>query len=390
MSLTKLAVDGGKPIRSQWLPYGRQNIEEEDIRAVEAALRKDIITRGPSVSAFESAVADFVKMPYAVAFSSATAGLHAVMAMYKKTDDFLMVTSPITFCATANAARYVDGKIHFHDVEEATMNLDAKSLQIPQGTNVVTAVDFAGNPCDYVALRKIQSKGNFKIVSDAAHSLGASFHGEPAGAQADASVFSFHPVKSITTAEGGMVVVRDKAEYDFLRMFRDHGIRRTDTPGFYAQEILGYNFHITDLQCALGLSQLKRLPRFVKRRREVAQFYIDHWKDHPLIQLPQVTTGAESSWHLFPIRINFSALKVDRSQFLKALHAENIGANVHYIPVYFHPYYERLGFQKGICPNAERVYAEEISLPIFPSLTENDMKDVCRAVDKLLEAYKAV
>lgn len=389
-AITKLAQDGGRPIRQSPLPYSRQVVDESDIKAVEKALRGDLITRGPVVEAFEQAVADFSGMPYAIAFSSATAALHAVMAMYKVKAKSKVVTTPITFAATANAVRYCDGDVVFSDVERSTMNLSVESLSKIDLTDVsvVAAVDFSGNPCRYNELKELQKKHSFALIDDASHSLGGSYAGKPIGSQADLSVFSFHPVKSITTGEGGIAVVRDKAQAEFLRRFRAHGIIRGNVPGYYEQEFLGYNYNITDIQCALGLSQLKRLPRFVDRRNEIAAAYLDRLKAFPALELPSVTPGSRSSWHLFALRVHFDQLKVGREDFLRALHAENIMANVHYIPVYFHPYYRQLGYKKGLCPVAEDSYAREVSIPVFPAMSDADIDDVVAALEKLLNAFQ--
>jgi perosamine synthetase len=386
-STVKLAKEGGQPIRKTWLPYSRQIVDQDDIDQVSKALRGEIITRGPYVEAFERAVADFVEMPFGVAFSSATAALHAVMAMFQISSGKKVVTSPNTFAATANAVRYCGGEVIFKDVEAGTMNLNPDSLGDLSGVSVVTAVDFAGNPCRYDSLQKFKTQFGFKLVDDASHSLGGSFRGKPIGSQADVSVFSFHPVKSMTTGEGGMVVVRDAKEAEFLRQFRSHGLKRFETPGYYEQEFLGYNYNMTDINCALGLSQLKKLPGFVKRRNELASYYSEHLSKLPLLTVPEVTEGSTSSWHLYALRVGFEGLNVSREDFLRALHAENIGANVHYIPVYFHPYYRNLGYPRGLCPVAEKAYFQEISIPLFPTMTESDARDVVLALTKLLEHF---
>lgn len=389
LATQKLARDGGKPIRSTLLPYSRQVVDEDDINLVAQALRGDLITRGPFVERFERTVAGFVGMPYAVAFTSATAALHAVMAMLGVKKGTKVITSPITFAATANAVRYCDGEVVFVDVEASTMNLDPQALAKTSLSDVacVAAVDFAGNPCRYDELKALQKKNPFVLLDDASHSLGGSLGDKLIGSQADLSVFSFHPVKSMTTGEGGMVVCRDKEQATFLQRFRSHGIVRGNVPGYYEQEFLGFNYNITDIQCALGLSQLKRLPKFIARRNEIAEAYQSRLKNFADLILPAVTSGARSAWHLYPLRVRFENLKVSREDFLRALHAENIGANVHYIPVYFHPYYRDLGYKKGLCPVAEKAYSQEVSIPVFPTMTDEDVDDVCRALEKLLTHF---
>lgn len=387
LKASKLVLNGGEPIRKTMLPYGHQLIEDDDIQAVISALKQDMITRGPSVEGFERAVAEFVKMPYAVAFSSATAALHAVYALLGVKEGVRVVTTPNTFAATSNAVLYCGGTVEFQDVCPKTLNLDADGLKNLNGVRVVTAVDFSGNPCDYEALSALKKKYGFKLVDDASHSLGGTLHKKPVGGLADISIFSFHPVKTMTTGEGGMVVVRDVAEAEFLRQFRGHGIVRTNIPGFYRQESLGFNYNITDIQCALGTSQLKKLPKWVSRRNEIAEKYHAFFRNFEALQIPQVTSGAVSAWHLYPLRLRLDKLSCNREGFLRALHAENIGANVHYIPVHWHPYYQSLGFQRGLCPIAEAEYLREVSLPLFPGMTERDIVDVCQAVEKIVTAY---
>lgn len=384
-ALQQLAQSGGKPIRQTLLPYSRQLVDESDIKAVEEALRADIITRGPYVDKFEKTVAELVGMPFAVSFTSATAALHAVMSCYKIAPDKKVLTTPITFAATANSVRYCGGQVVFSDVERSTMNLDPNLIS-DGSVDMVVAVDFAGNPCRYNELRKKQKEAGFILVDDASHSIGAMYDGALVGSHADMTVFSFHPVKAMTTGEGGMVVTKDKEAADYLRQFRSHGIVRGEVPGYYEQRFLGYNYNMTDIQAALGLSQLKRLPSFIARRNELASTYLDRLKHFPL-ELPAVTPGARSGWHLFPVRLLLDKLTVSREDFLRALHAENIGANVHYIPVHFHPYYQGLGYKPGLCPVAESSYAAEVSIPLYQGMTDQDQTDVVLALEKLLNAF---
>jgi len=388
MEHLKLALEGGKPVRNELLSYGRQSINEEDIQLVTHVLRGEFITRGPAVEAFERAIADYVEMPYAVAFNSATSALHAAMALVGVKENSRVITTPNTFAATSNAVLYQNGRPEFQDVRSDTLNLDAKALTHLEGVTAVVPVDFAGNPCDYDDLRALQKRYGFKIIADASHSLGAFYHNKKVGSLADLTIFSFHPVKPITTAEGGMIVCRDKEEFEFLQKFRSHGLVRTSKPGFYKIELLGYNYNITDLQCALGLSQLKRLPDFNRRRGGVAEFYNEAFSKNEFLEIPKVTEGAISSWHLYPIRLHLEKLIQNRDEFLRALIAENIGANVHYIPVHWHPLYQSLGYKRELCPVYEKEYLREISLPLHQAMTESDAKDVVRAVDKVLTAFK--
>ena len=383
----KLAIEGGEPVRKQLLPYGRQLLEDDDREAVMKVLNSDWITRGPCVQAFEDQVAEWADMPYAVAFSSGTAALHAAMSALNIQDGKTVVVPPLTFAATANSVLYCHGQVKFIDVLRDTMNIDPERLSAFSKASVVVAVDFAGNPCDYDVLQQWKRRSSFHLVADAAHSFGASYKGKRVGCLADLTVLSFHPVKSITTAEGGMLLTWDKALSDFLRCFRDHGIQRSSEPGFYELRFLGFNYHITDLQCALGLSQLTKLKRFIRRRTEIAEMYHQFFGKISCVEIPRLTAGAQSAWHLYPIRLYLEKLTVDRDTFLKALIAENIGANVHYIPVHWHSLYQKQGFQRGLCPVAETQYLREISLPIFPGMRDEDVQDVCRAVEKVCLAY---
>jgi len=382
MQASKLAKDGGTPVRAIFLPYGKQSIDESDIQAVTEVMRSDWITRGPKVKAFEEALAEYCQMPYAVAYHTATAGLHASMALYGVKPGVRVAVPAITFAATSNAAFYCGGEVDFVDVRADTMNIDES--KIPSHAKVVAAVDFAGNPCDYERLSKIVK---VPLIVDAAHSLGGTFKGKPVGSYGSAAVLSFHPVKSLTTGEGGAVLVRDKAEADFLRQFKNHGIVGEVQPGYIPQTMLGYNYHMTEFQAALGLSQLKRLNKFISRRRAVAEFYNQELARFTALELPKLTVGAESAWHLYPIRLKLDLLNCDRDDFLKALRAENIGAQVHYMPVYWHPHYQERGYQKGSCPQAEAQYLREISLPIFPDIKEEDLRDVLSALEKLFLAF---
>jgi perosamine synthetase len=376
----KLARDGGVPIRSTYLPYGKQSIDDSDVQSVASVLKSDWLTRGPKVKEFEEALASYCEMPFAIAFQSATAGLHAAMALLGASSGKSVAVPAITFAATSNAALYCGADVKFVDVRADTLNIDES--KIPSGISIVAAVDFAGNSCDYTKI-----KTDAPVLVDAAHSLGGKFQGRPVGAFGDVVVLSFHPVKSMTTGEGGAVLVRDPAQAEFLRRFKNHGIVGEIEPGYSPQEFLGYNYHMTEMQAALGVSQLKKLDRFVSRRQAVAEFYLKELKKFSALELPRVTAGAESAWHLFPVRLRLEQLNVDRLEFLKALRAENIGAQVHYMPVYWHPHYQKRGYQKGLCPVAEAEYQRELSIPIFADIREDDLRDVLRAFDKLLNAF---
>lgn len=384
-----LAIHGGKPVRNQVLPYARQSISEEDRQAVLEVLQSDYITRGPKVRGFEEGLAEYCNMPYAVAFSSATAGLHASMALAGLAPGEKAIVPAITFAATANAVLYCGAELEFADVRRDSLNLNVHELKQVTSFKAIAAVDFAGQACDYERLDKRRGGRNTRVIADAAHSLGGSFLDQKVGSLADINVLSFHPAKSMTTGEGGAVLVRSEEDAQFLRRFRNHGIVPESRIPFAPQESLGFNYHMTEIQAALGISQLKRLDGFIEARRSIAEEYSKQLSGLDFIELPQVLENVESAWHLYPIRLNLEKLSVDRDQFLKALKAENIYAQIHYVPVYWHPYYQGLGYKRGLCPVAEQEFLRELSIPIFPDMSGEDQKDVVRALGKLGEALKA-
>lgn len=390
----ELAIRGGAPIRSSVLPYGRQIVDEEDIAAVVDVLRSDWLTTGPKVGEFEETFARQVGAKEAVAVSNGTAALHAaIYALDIQPGDEVIVT-PMTFAASANCVLYQGGRPVFADVELDTLLLDPAQVEakITPRTKAIVAVDYAGQPCDYDALTAIAGQHHLALVADACHAAGGADHGRPVGSLADLSVFSFHPVKHLTTGEGGMITTDSAELAQRMRLFRNHGItsdhrQRAQTGGFYYEMVdLGYNYRITDIQCALGLSQLRKLPEFVRRRQQIAAQY-----DRGLVEIPQVAPlavreGVSHAYHLYMVRFDTDALGVTRADVFAALRAENIGVNVHYIPVHLHPFYrERLGTGPGLCPVAESAYERLITLPIFPAMTDADVADVVAAVKKVVE-----
>ncbi len=383
-----LAIEGGSPHRQSYLPYSCQSISADDKAAVLSVLDQALITRGPAVDRFENDLKGITGSFHAIAMTSATAGLHAVMSLLARQGPIEVFTSPLTFAATGNAVLYVGGSLRFVDIDPRTMNLSLDLLEERLVTrdrskkSVVLAVDFAGNPCDYDRLRDLQNRFGFILVSDAAHSLGATYRGRSVGQWADYAVLSFHPVKSITTGEGGAVLCHSSEDAQYFREFRSHGIVRSGGVCYYEQRFLGFNYNMTDIQAALGSSQLKCLSQFVEKRNYWASSYSEMLKSLPL-ELPQVTEAAVSAWHLYPVRITTPE---NRDRMLQALHAENIGVNVHYIPVYWHPFYKTLGYERGLCPQAEKAYKTEISLPLFPHMTESDLLDVVGALAKVLRS----
>jgi perosamine synthetase len=391
-----LAIEGGTPVRKTLLPYGRQSIDEADIQAVVAVLRSDWLTTGPKVGEFEEVFARRVGAKYAVAFSSGTAALHgaAFAAGLKAGDE--AITSPLTFAATANCMLYQGASPVFADICADTLSLDPDRFAegIKRNTRAVLPVAYAGHPADLDAILAIADKHGLLVIEDACHALGAEYHGRKTGSIAHMSVFSFHPVKHVATGEGGMVTT-DRADFaESLRRFRNHGIstdaRQRHAAGQWHYEMveLGYNYRLTDIGCALGVSQLRKLDANLARRREIAARYAAAFREMPGVVVPSVREGVKPAWHLYPIRVDLSQLRADREQIFKALRAENIGVNVHYIPVHLHPYYrKRFGYKPGDFPLAEAAYDRLISLPMFHGMTDSDVEDVIAAVGKVCAAY---
>lgn len=373
-----------------YIPYGRQCIEEDDIEAVVEVLRSDYVTTGPAVAEFEKAVAEYTGAKYAVAVSNGTAALHVacLAAGIKEGDE--VITTPITFAASANCALYCGATPVFVDIDPDTYNIDPAKIEekITSKTKAVIAVHFTGQPCKMDEIHAIARKYNLLVIEDAAHALGADYKGRKVGNISDMTTFSFHPVKHITTGEGGMVTTNSKELYDRLVLFRSHGITRNERfleknegGWYYEQMDLGYNYRITDIQCALGISQMKKLDRFVERRREIAKRYEEAFAGIKEIQTPKQEAGCHNSWHLYVIQV----LEKDRKEVFETLRNKNIGVNVHYIPVYKHPYYQKNGYEKVCCKNAEEYYANAISIPMYPLLSKEEQDYVIETIKGILE-----
>src|SRR6266496_1846448 len=388
-----LALHGGTPVRSTLLPYGRQSIDEGDIQSVVEALRSDWLTTGPKVDEFEEAIAARVGAKYAVAFSSGTAALHgaAFAAGISAGDE--VITSPLTFAASANCVLYQGGTPVFADVRRDTLNIDPDEVasRITPRTKALLPVDYAGHPADLLPLLEIAERNGLIVIEDACHALGAEYRGRAVGNISHMTAFSFHPVKHITTGEGGMVTTNDCRIADTLRKFRNHGInsnardRQREGQWHYEMVVLGFNYRLNDIACALGLAQLGKLDVNLARRREIAARYMSELSGLPGIVLPAVQSDVNPAWHLFPIRINPADLSAGRGEIFPALRAENIGVNVHYIPVHLHPYYrERFGYKGGEFPVAESAYERLISLPMFRAMSDQDIADVVEAVQKVI------
>ncbi|MEC1718868.1 UDP-4-amino-4,6-dideoxy-N-acetyl-beta-L-altrosamine transaminase [Schinkia azotoformans] len=383
-----------KPVRDSYLPYGRQWIDEEDIESVIRVLRGDYLTTGPYVSEFETAVANYVGAKYAVSFSNGTAALHGACFAAGIGDGDEVITTPMTFVASANCILYQRGKPVFADIDNKTYNIDPVEIErkITSRTKAIIPVDFTGQPVALDEIISIAKKHNLVVIEDAAHALGATYKGKRIGSISDMTMFSFHPVKHITTGEGGVITTNNKDYYEKLLQFRSHGITRDKIklndieqgPWYYEMQFLGYNYRMTDIQASLGISQLKKIDKFVNFRKKYVSIYNEAFKDMDEIKIPYQNKEGSSSWHLYIIRLDLEKLKGSRKEIFESLQKRNIGVNVHYIPVYFHPYYMKCGYQRGICPNAEKLYEEIITLPLFPAMTEDDVNDVISAVNEVL------
>jgi len=391
-----LAIEGGPPVRKTLLPYGRQSVDEPDIQAVVETLRSDWLTTGPKVSQFEEALADRVGAKYAVSFSSGTAALHgaAFAAGLKEGDE--AITSPMTFAATANCVLYVGATPVFADVCPDTLNLDPAQAaeRINHKTKAILPVDYAGHPADLDEYLRSAERHGLMVIEDACHALGAEYHSRRTGSMAHMSVFSFHPVKHITTGEGGMVTTDRGDLAQSLRRFRNHGIsseaRQRQSAGqwHYEMVLLGFNYRLPDVACALGLRQLAKLETNLARRRAIAARYAAAFRGMAGVIAPTVREDVLPAWHLYPIRLDLARLAAGRGEVFRALRAENIGVNVHYIPVHLHPYYcERFGYKGGEFPVAEDAYERLISLPMFHGMSEQDVEDVIRAVEKVMTHF---
>ena len=395
--LSHLAIYGGEPVRPTPLPYGHQIIDDEDIDAVVNVLRSDWLTTGPAISAFETAFAAFVGARHAVAVSSGTAALHAAAFAAGLGPDDEVIVPALTFVASANCARYVGASVVFSDVRSDTLTLDPAEVARLVGpkTRAIMAVDYAGQPADLDELRAIAQSRGIRLIEDAAHSIGATYRERRIGTISDITIFSMHPVKQMTSGEGGVVVTNDDEIAARVRRFRNHGIssdaRHREATGSWSYEMteLGFNYRLTDFQAALGLSQLRKLPEWIARRRAIVKKYDLALSGRRNIELMRMLPDRQGACHLYTIRLNPGRFSVDRATIFRALRAENIGVNVHYIPVPWHPYYQALGYKKGDWPVAEDAYERLLTLPLWAGMTDGDVDDVVAAIDKISVAFEA-
>lgn len=399
--MDRLAMNGGTPVRDQKIYYGRQWIDEEDVREVCEVLTGDFITCGPKVTELERKLAVRTGAKYAVAVSNGTAALHCACIAAGIGPGDEVITTPLTFAASANCIRYCGASPVFADIDLETYNIDPQSIEahITENTKAVVAVDFTGQAVRIKEIREICDRHNLIFIEDAAHSIGTKYEGKEVGSLADMTCFSFHPVKTITCGEGGAVTTNDQRLYERLILAHTHGITHEeefmeDLPHegswYYEQISLGYNYRMTDFQAALLLSQLKKLDFFIERRKNIVKKYDHAFRLLPELRIQKEIPESDTCRHLYLIRLNPDHLTCTRRQFFDAMAAENVQCQIHYVPVYWFPYYQKLGYQKGLCPNAEKIYESIISIPLFPKMTDQDVEDVIHAVRKLCANYSKI
>ncbi len=396
--MEKLAIFGGTPVRETPVFYGRQCIEQDDVDAVVETLRSPLITCGPKVEELEKKLCEVTGAKYAVVVANGTAALHlaALTAGFGEGDE--VIVSSITFAASANCVLYCGAKPVFADIRPDTYNIDTESVRrlITPRTRGIVAVDFTGQAVEHDKLRTLCKEHNLIYIEDAAHAIGTKYKETPIGSIADMTCFSFHPVKTVTGGEGGAITTNDEALYRRLMRVRTHGITRkmdemvhpTDALWYNEQVELGYNYRMTDFQAALLLSQLHKLPKFAARRKEIVKKYDSVFSQMPELFVQKEIPESDTVRHLYILRLNLDKLTCDRRQFFDALYAENTCPQVHYLPVYMHSYYEKLGYKKGLCPNAEKFYDEVMSIPLYYSLTDDEVEDVVTAVKKIIAYYR--
>ena len=396
--MSKPAILGGTPVRDTKLYYGHQYIDDADIQAVVDVLKSDYLTCGPKITELEEKLCKLTGSKYAVVCSNGTAALHmACMAAGVEPGDEV-ITTPITFAASANCALYCGAKPVFADINDKTYNIDPEKVKevTTDKTKAVVAVDFTGQSVELDKLMAHCKEHNLVLIEDGAHVIGTKYKGQPNGSIADMTTFSFHPVKTVTGGEGGAVMTNNEEYYQKLLLARSHGITR-DTAlmeeephgGWYYEQVsLGYNYRMTDIQAGLLISQLDKLPMFSERRKEIVAKYNEAFLQIPEIQVQEEIPESDTTRHLYILRIKPEMLTINRREFFDALAAENIMCNVHYIPTYYFPHYQRLGYEKGLCPKAEKLYDEMMSLPLYYGMTDQDVEDVIAAVKKIVEYYK--
>ena len=397
--MEKLAINGGYPVRNSKIFYGRQWIDEHDIEAVASTLRSDFITCGPKVDEMERTLEAYTGAKYAVAVSNGTAALHCACIAAGIGPGDEVITTPLTFEASANCALYVGARPVFADIIPETYNIDPESIKahITEKTKAVVAVDFTGQAVEHEKIRRICDEYNLIFIEDAAHAIATKYNGKQVGSLADMTCFSFHPVKTITGGEGGAVTTNNEDFYRKLVLAHTHGITHDqdlmeeaphEGPWYYEEISLGYNYRITDFQAALLVSQMKKLDSFAARRKEIVKRYDMAFGEMPEIIVQKEIPESDTCRHLYIIRLDLDRLTCTRREFFDAMSAENVQCQIHYVPVYWFPYYKHLGYEKGLCPNAEEVYKGIMSIPLYPKMTDQDVEDVIHAVKKVVENYR--
>ena len=399
IDMEKLAINGGYAVRGGKIYYGRQWIEEDDIEAVASVLRSDFITCGPKVEEMERNLEEYTGAKYAVAVSNGTAALHCACIAAGIGPGDEVITTPITFAASANCALYCGAKPVFADINSKTYNIDTESIRthITDKTKAIVAVDFTGQAVEIDKIRAICDEYNLIFIEDAAHSIATKYNGKQVGSLADMTTFSFHPVKTITAGEGGAILTNNDELYKKLVLAHTHGITHdeklmVDVPHegswYYEQIFLGYNYRITDFQAALIVSQMNKLEKFAARRKEIVNMYNEAFSKIPEIIVQDEIPESDTCRHLYIIRLDLDKLTCTRREFFDAMEAENIQPQIHYVPVYWFPYYQHLGYEKGLCPNAEEIYKGIMSIPLYPRMSDQDVRDVIHAVKKVVENYR--
>ena len=396
--MEKPAIEGGTPVRETPIFYGHQYIDEADIQAVVEVMKSDYLTCGPKIGELEKKLCDVTGAKYAVVCANGTAALHIAVLCAGVGEGDEVITTPITFAASANCALYCGARPVFADIDPETYNIDPAKVEaaITPRTKAVVAVDYTGQSVELGPIREICKKHGLVLIEDGAHVIGTTYKGRPNGSIADMTTFSFHPVKTVTGGEGGAVLTNDEILYKKLLLYRAHGITREeklmehepDGPWYYEQISLGYNYRITDMQAALIISQLDKLPMFSARRKEIVKRYDEAFRKMPELFVQREIPESDTTRHLYILRIVPEKLKINRRQFFDALAAENVHCNVHYIPTYYFPYYEKLGYRRGLCPHAEKLYEEILSLPLYYAMSDEDVESVIEAVKKIVNYYR--
>ncbi len=397
--MEKLAIFGGEPVRKEKIYYGRQWIGEDDVKAVAETLTGPYITCGPRVTALEQKLSEVTGAKYAVSVCNGTAALHCACIAAGLGPGDEVITTPLTFAASANCAVYVGATPVFADVNPETYNIDPASIEerITDKTKAVVAVDFTGQAVEHDRIREICDRHGLTLIIDAAHAIGTKYNGKPEGSLGDMTCFSFHPVKTITSGEGGAITTNDPELYRKLHLASQHGIshdvnefvdKNPEGPWVYEMQTLGFNYRMTDFQAALLTSQLTKLQQFSDRRKAIVAKYNEAFKDMEEIFLQKEIPQSDTTRHLYIIRLNKDKLSCTRREFFDAMSTENVQCQVHYVPVYYFPFYQERGYKKGLCPNAEAIYEGIMSIPLYPMMTDEDVDTVIAAVKKIVEYYR--